>query len=216
MYDGVWALGMLLVWFVLWITDGSVLITIVFQNLCFIYIQRHILNLKPRITAPYVLLDACQVVEYPKVSLVGYHCHKHWVGTRPFGIIDRVFHLNAQNFPKKLPFWVFLLSKCRSLHYMCSQHSLGIWYVPCGQPIVLTHWGWDKMAAVPQTALSNAFFLNENVRISIKMSLKFVPKRTINNNPAFIQIMAWRRSGDKSLSEPMMVNLLTHICVTRP
>ena len=29
-------------------------------------------------------------------------------------------------------------------------------------------------------------------------------------------MMAWRRSGDKPLSEPMMVNLLTHICVTRP
>ena len=28
--------------------------------------------------------------------------------------------------------------------------------------------------------------------------------------------MAWRRPGDKLLSEPMMVNLLTHICVTRP
>ena len=28
--------------------------------------------------------------------------------------------------------------------------------------------------------------------------------------------MAWCRSGDKPLSEPMMVNLLTHICVTRP
>ena len=28
--------------------------------------------------------------------------------------------------------------------------------------------------------------------------------------------MAWHQSGDKPLSEPMMVNLLTHICVTRP
>ena len=28
--------------------------------------------------------------------------------------------------------------------------------------------------------------------------------------------MAWRRPGDKPLSEPMMVNLLTHICVTGP
>ena len=28
--------------------------------------------------------------------------------------------------------------------------------------------------------------------------------------------MAWRRSGDKPLSEPMMVRLPTHICVTRP
>ena len=28
--------------------------------------------------------------------------------------------------------------------------------------------------------------------------------------------MAWRRPGDKPLSEPMMVRLTTHICVTRP
>ena len=28
--------------------------------------------------------------------------------------------------------------------------------------------------------------------------------------------MAWRRPGDKPLSEPMVVSLLTHICVTRP
>ena len=30
------------------------------------------------------------------------------------------------------------------------------------------------------------------------------------------EIMARRRSGDKPLSEPMVVNSLTHICVTRP
>ena len=46
--------------------------------------------------------------------------------------------------------------------------------------------------------------------------MKFVPKGPINNNPALVQIMAWSRSGDKPLSEPMMVSLLTHICVTRP
>ena len=28
--------------------------------------------------------------------------------------------------------------------------------------------------------------------------------------------MAWHRTGDKPLSEPMMLSLLTHICVTRP
>ena len=62
----------------------------------------------------------------------------------------------------------------------------------------------------------NRIFVNENVRISIKISLKFVPKGPINNNPALVQIMAWRRPGDKPLSEPMMVRSLTHICVTRP
>ena len=59
-------------------------------------------------------------------------------------------------------------------------------------------------------------FFNENVWISIKISLKFVPKGPINNIPALVQIMAWRRWGDKPLSEPMMVSLPTHKCVTRP
>ena len=59
-------------------------------------------------------------------------------------------------------------------------------------------------------------FMNENVRIFINISLKFVPKGLIKNIPALVQIMAWCRPGDKPLSESMMVNLLTHICVTRP
>ena len=59
-------------------------------------------------------------------------------------------------------------------------------------------------------------FLNENAWILLKISLKFVPKVRINNIPALVQIMAWRRPGDKPLSEPKMVSLLTHICVARP
>ena len=59
-------------------------------------------------------------------------------------------------------------------------------------------------------------FENENEWISPRISLKFVPEVRINNIPALVQIMAWRRPGDKPLSEPMMVSLLTHICVTRP
>ena len=59
-------------------------------------------------------------------------------------------------------------------------------------------------------------FLNENVWIPIEISLKFVPQGPINNIPALVQIMAWRRPGDKPLSGPMMVRLPTHICVTRP
>ena len=59
-------------------------------------------------------------------------------------------------------------------------------------------------------------FLNENVRISIKISLEAVPKGPITNIPALIQIMAWHWPGNKPFSEPMMPKLLTHICVTRP
>ena len=59
-------------------------------------------------------------------------------------------------------------------------------------------------------------FLSENVRISIEISLNFVPKSPNDNIPTLFQIMAWRRPGDKLLSEAMMVSLLTHICVARP
>ena len=59
-------------------------------------------------------------------------------------------------------------------------------------------------------------FLNENDRISIKISPKFVSKVPINYIQSLVQIMAWRRPGDKPLSEPMVVWLLTYTCIARP
>ena len=59
-------------------------------------------------------------------------------------------------------------------------------------------------------------FLNENVWIIIEISLKFVPSGPINNIPALVQIMAWCCPGNMPLSKPMVVSLLTHICVTQP
>ena len=56
-------------------------------------------------------------------------------------------------------------------------------------------------------------FLKENILILITFSLKFVLRGPINNIPILVPIMAWRRPGDKPLSEPMMASLLTHICV---
>ena len=58
-------------------------------------------------------------------------------------------------------------------------------------------------------------FQNENVWISLDISLKFVPKVQINIMPVLVQIIAWRRPGDKPLSEPIVVNQLTHISVIR-
>ena len=45
-------------------------------------------------------------------------------------------------------------------------------------------------------------FLNENVWISLKIPLEIVPQIQINNIPSSTQIMAWRRPGEKPLSEP--------------
>ena len=60
-----------------------------------------------------------------------------------------------------------------------------------------------------------SIFVNENVRISNNISLNFVAKGPINNMPALVRIMAWHRPGDKPLSEPMLVSLLTQTCVIR-
>ena len=60
-----------------------------------------------------------------------------------------------------------------------------------------------------------SIFLNKNVWIPIKISLKFVPKGPINNIPALVQIMDWRRPGDKPLSEPMMAGF-TDAYMRRP
>ena len=65
------------------------------------------------------------------------------------------------------------------------------------------------MAAFFTDYILKHIFLNENIRISIQFSLKFVPKGPIDNIPALVQIMAWHRIGAKPLSEPM------HICGTR-
>ena len=50
-------------------------------------------------------------------------------------------------------------------------------------------------------------FMNEKVCILIEISLKFVPKGPINNILALVQTIAWRWSGHKPLSEPMLIQL---------
>ena len=46
--------------------------------------------------------------------------------------------------------------------------------------------------------------LNEYVLILMKISLKYLPWGQIHNKLAMFQIMVWRQTGDKSLSEPKM------------
>ena len=62
--------------------------------------------------------------------------------------------------------------------------------------LYLTHWGREKMAATFQR-----IFFNENVWVSIKISLKFVPEGPINNIPALVGIVACRLAGTKPLSD---------------
>ena len=47
-------------------------------------------------------------------------------------------------------------------------------------------------------------YLNENERIPIQISLKFVPKIAVDNKTALVQVMAWRLFDGKPLHESMI------------
>ena len=48
-------------------------------------------------------------------------------------------------------------------------------------------------------------FLERRVLVFGFNLLMFVPKRPIGNTSALIQVKAWRRTGDRPLPEPMLV-----------
>ena len=90
-------------------------------------------------------------------------------------------------------------------------------YIPrwssCSKGIVCTHYILIIKTLRPRQTgrhfpddIFKWIFLNENVWISIKNSLRFVPGCLINNMSALVQIMAWRRPGQISDT----------YCVTRP
>ena len=54
----------------------------------------------------------------------------------------------------------------------------------------------------------NSILWNENDRIPIHISLKYVPRSPIDNEPALVQVMAWRLLGAKPLPEPMMTEFI--------
>ena len=82
------------------------------------------------------------------------------------------------------------------------------------------HWtGWliarnssprDKMATISQTTFSSAFSRMKKICILIRNSLKLVPTGPIDNKSVLVQVMAWRRTGDKLLHEPIPNNIIWH------
>ena len=60
------------------------------------------------------------------------------------------------------------------------------------------------MAEVFADDIFECIFLNEKCCISIQISLKFVPKGSIDNKSVLVQVKAWRWTSDKPLPEPML------------
>ena len=56
------------------------------------------------------------------------------------------------------------------------------------------------MAAILADNDFKCVFLNKNDIITIRISLQFVPRSPIDNRPALVQVMAWRRTGDKPIT----------------
>ena len=100
-----------------------------------------------------------------------------------------------QNFPGVNELTITYSKRAMSPYY---------WDYHANNHMPLTHWPLDKMAANLADNIFNRIFLNENAWISIKISLKFVPKGPIDKKPELVQVMGCRRTGDKPLSEPML------------
>ena len=86
--------------------------------------------------------------------------------------------------------------------------SYSVCVIPAQAKYALTHLPLDKMAAISTYDIFKCIFLNEKFCILFKISVEFVAKGPIDNIPALVQIMAWRRIGAKPLSEPMLTRII--------
>ena len=167
----------------------------------------HLNQCWPRPVMPRFHLNQC----WPRPMMPSFHLNQ----CQPRPMMPS-FHLN-QCWPRPM-MPSFYLNQCWPRPMMPSFHLNQCWprpMMPCG----ITNPQWIDSAPRQNGCHSTditfkCIFLNENVWISIIISLKFVPKGPVNNIPAFVQIMAWHRIGNKPLSEPIMISLLMHIYVS--
>ena len=132
-------------------------------------------------------------------------------------------HVFMANVPGGL--WFKILSYTFVWHTLWSQISQPFIVANGGSPAlstrlklftaILTDKGRENMAAVFQTTFSNAFSWTKIYKFRLRFHWSLFPRAQLTI-PPLVQIMTLRRPGDKPLSEPIMVSLLTHLCVTRP
>ena len=80
---------------------------------------------------------------------------------------------------------------------------------------MLTRLPLGKMAATLAEDNFKCIFFNENDRIPIRFSLKFVPRSPIDNKPVLVQVIAWRLSVPTHYLNQCWPSSQTHICGTR-
>ena len=78
-------------------------------------------------------------------------------------------------------------------------HRQGIW---SPKQVHLMHWSWDKMATILQMTFPSAFLWMKT--FEFKWNFTEICYGVIIYTATLVQIMAWHRTGDKPLSEPML------------
>ena len=125
-------------------------------------------------------------------------------------------HLHSISFPQTADDRHFYVFQPLSMLYICCHFDV------CKIVICLTLSPWNLTLPYWHTTLSlvcswfntlrprgsrhhladdifKYIFLNENVWILINILLKFIPKGPINNIPALVQMMAWRRPRQQAI-----------------
>ena len=150
---------------------------------------------------------------------------------------------SSYSFWNNLPFilWFSLISHCLKAGFeACHGQFDGSWFdwqrlwellmVPIDKAALIQVMAWRRVYAKPSpeaiiTLMIDTYMCHQAFALSAivwklisqtTFSNAFGLKRKCNNIPGLVQIMVWHRPGDKPLSEPVMVSLLTHKCVVRP
>ena len=141
----------------------------------------------------------------------------HWGRDKTDAILQTTFS-NAISWMKMFEFWLkfhwclFIKPQLTIFQHwfglwlgaeQATSHYLNQWWPSSTTHICVTRHRWVNWGRHNMAAIFRYIFLNENAWISIKISLIFFffSKGAIDNIPSLVQIMAWRRPGDKPLSE---------------
>ena len=138
----------------------------------------------------YVCVSSMQI--YAKID-----CNKAWV----YGYMNIHIYMHLH-----IPFTIHL-SVCDALHYVC--------FIDYIRSIVNTARPRRNRRLFPDDILI-AFSWTKMFKLRLIFYWSLFPEGPINEFTALVQIMVCRRPGEKPLSEPWMVSLLTHICVAQP
>ena len=141
-------------------------------------------------------LSAPWLLPYLTQSLHMWHTYNTWGAN----VLHTIFRIKDQRPRWHRPFEAITLSALWLPPYCLVKQSLG-----------LTHWGRGKIATISQMTFPNAFSLMKMEQFHLTFSLKFVLKVQTKSQEGIQSF-----TDNYSLSEPMMVSLPTHICVTWP